>query len=79
MLEEVLETRVMVKQAMKTAKPNKVRSFPIAWNPHEIIPGLGSLEGSRRSTTGPKIYRECYVRIHQRKLLRPHAVCRDCG
>lgn len=71
MLEELLETRVMIKQAMKTAKSDKVRvsicvtlSLSSA-NQHKSTP-VGYSQSSGCSTAQFKVHCECHVWLHER-------------
>lgn len=63
MLTELLDTRVMVKQAMKGAKNNKVNPlFPCGHcHSYEFE---GAAEDSERSATWPQVHRKCHIWLY---------------
>lgn len=78
MLTELLDTRVMVKQAMKGVKDNKVLSSRpfLSVNPERSF-SSGPPASPRRSATGPEVYSECDIRVYERNILGPYASSRD--
>ena len=76
MVEEILDTRVMVKKAMKEQKNDKVcELFKSEWDQsfEKILANIklsrfceGSWTVTRRPSTWFKINCECYLRLHLR-------------
>lgn len=77
MLVELLETRVMVKQAMKGVKEDKVSFVECPKLLPEDLVILGPETHSGCSTARTKVHRKCYVWLHQRDILWSNACCRD--
>ena len=77
MLKELLDTRVMVKHAMKGVKSDKVRYyFPKPWPLCQTsIIGFEACTGC--PPTEFEIYLQCYVRLHKRDFLGEDARGRD--
>ena len=78
MLKELLDTRVMVKHAMKGVKSDKVRV-------HSSEPRLlfrtavvGFKTCARRASTEFEVYLQCHVWLYQRNFLGEDACSRDC-
>ncbi len=78
MLTELLDTRVMVKQAMKGAKDDKV--YNVLHTPgSRVTDGLhtGSPAYSRRTSAGIEVHCQRHIRLHERNILRTYAGRRD--
>lgn len=76
MLTELLDTRVMVKQAMKNVN-DRVRlsrrlTLIDADNP------IGTQEGPRRPSALSQVHSKCHVWLHKRVIFWTHAGCRGC-
>lgn len=78
MLTELLDTRVMVKQAMKGVKDDKVplsASSSPRRNAHQSSSGPPT--SSRRSATRPEVHRKRDIRLYERDILGSYASSRD--
>jgi hypothetical protein len=68
MLTELLDTRVMVKQAMKRVRDNKVRVTEL-----EILQktkcSLGTDQNPRCAPIRAEVHSQCHIRIHKRNIL----------
>ena len=69
MLTELLDTRVMVKQAMKRAHGNKVSKveYPF-FQVSEFLPS-DPHQDTRRPPAGIEVHCQCDVRVHERNIL----------
>lgn len=77
MLTELLDTRIMVKQAMKKVKDNKVRTFYKIIFDSPWLPMIGTHPHSQRTPTQFKVYLQRHIRIHKCLLFGSYARCRD--
>lgn len=74
MLTELLDTRVMVKQAMKGVSGDRVSSLEIyIVNKNKQLGLLGSKKNFGCSSTGSEIHRQCYIWLHWRDFLGKNA------
>lgn len=74
MLTELLDTRVMVKHAMKSAKDDKVVLFRSHFvHILKYVSSQGPEESLGRTTIGSEVHCECNLRVHKRFLLWPNA------
>ena len=74
MLAELLDTRVMVKQAMKSVSGDKVSSLKIyIVNKGTDLSSLGPKENLGCSSIGSEIHRQRYIWLHFRNFLRKNA------
>ena len=86
MLTELLDTRVMVKQAMKGVKSDKVRAcsvfyhFPVSvcLDLMLVVGAVGTEPDTGRAAARAQVYRQCHVWLHERDVFRADACSGDC-
>jgi hypothetical protein len=66
MLTELLDTRVMVKHAMKGAKGSKVSDPNSSANIFKSLQVF--ITPPERPTTGPQVHCKCHLRLHERNV-----------
>ena len=76
MLTELLDTRVMVKEAMRSAKSDKVRHASCADLDLTISRGTASDTGCQAARA--QVYRQCDVRVYKCDVLGADACGGDC-
>ena len=77
MLKELLDTRVMVKHAMKGGKSDKVCVHSPEPRPLFRTAVAGFKTCARRASTEFEVHLQCHVRLHQRNFLGEDARSRD--
>jgi DNA polymerase zeta len=83
MLTELLDTRVMVKQAMKSVKGDKVRRFFPRVCRYLIFPGhttrvVGTEPDTGRAAARAQVYRQRHIRLHGCDVFGADACGGDC-
>lgn len=78
MLVELLDTRVMVKQAMKAVKSDKAHLNSFQSSAVFTKLPIGPNSRSQRAPTGIEVYRKCHLWVYWRDLFWSHASGRDC-